>query len=223
MVKSIKTAIDEYRTQSFFKHIKKKRIVFPNLLKKYKNFEKYIPDLQALCEWDNDLFFGYKDKGDIEHQFGKLMLLRIHDYAESIVKLIFFESDHSIYPVMRALVESIYLLQYVDKHPKYIKRFMNKTKERGINFIEMKRDVGNKQLAGYYDFLSKMHHPNPIAIKLTYYKLKVPKGDIVISTKPHDYEARYIAMIESLLSLYFLGIFYINDIFSKDWKKKRNI
>lgn len=218
MVKNIKSILEEHSKKSLLKREKKKRVFFPYRLRRYKKFEKYVPDLIALSKLDSELLLENETKVDIEHQFACLMILRIHDFVESIINLIAFDCYHSIYPIMRGLVESIFLLMYTKEHPEYIKRFMNKTKDRGINVPDLKKEVDNKKLNDYYNYLSKMHHANPIALKLTYYELSHPKGDIAISLKPHDYEKRYEGIIESLTSLYSLGIFYIRDIYLKDWK-----
>ncbi len=226
--KYFKKKFNDYNYKRMLKFEKRKRANFPCRINRYSNThlaKKYIPLLRELAEWDNKIFFDSDIKGSIEIHFARLMLQRVHDHVESIINLIMFENVHSIYPVMRALVECNYLLRYVQKKPKYMKRFMNKTKPRGINIFDLQKEVGNKKLDDYYGFLSNMHHANPVCIKMSYYKVdknidRYKKGDAIISFKPMDYIDKYDALLDSLLALYFLALSDIDNINSKKWIEK---
>ena len=113
----------------------------------------------------------------------------------------------------------------MNKHPEYIKRFMNKTKPRGVNIKQLREEVNNKKLDQYYSYLSDMHHANPVCIKMTYYRIddRIDKSNIsdkVITFKPLDFIDKYAAVLDSLCTLYLIALFDIKLIFSKKWKKE---
>lgn len=216
----IKNIIEQHKIKSAIKYTKNYRYGFPKRMYKHKELRKYIPDLLNLNKWENDIMFGYSDKSDIEHQFARLMTIRIHDFAEGITTMIGCDCFHSIFPLMRALCESVLLLIYVNKHPEYIKKFMRK-KERGINVRDIKKIITDKQLIDYYNYLSKIHHSNPISIKLTYYKVLQPEEGNLVTLIPHNYINQYENFAISLTNLYLLSIMYIQYIMDKDWNKQR--
>lgn len=214
--------LEKYRTNQLLKKIKRQRYGFPRRMYKYKELRKYLPDLLFLNKWENELYFDSENKADIEHQFARLMILRIHDFSEGVVTMIGCDCFHAIFPCMRALCESIFLLIHMNKHPEYIKKFMRK-KGRGINVTDIKKEITDPELIKYYDYLSKMHHSNPMALKLTYYKVEEPEKGDVISFIPTDYLNRYEGFVISLKNLYFMGLYYIYLIMQKDWKKSKKI
>lgn len=211
---------ERYHFKAALKRTKKYRGGFPRRMSKYEELRKYIPDLLFLNEWENELYFGYEDKADIEHQFARLMILRIHDFSECITTMIGCDCFHALFPCMRALCESVMLLKYVEKHPEYIKKFMRKT-GRGINVPDIKKEIDDAKLLQYYGYLSNMHHSNPMALKFTLYKMESPDEGEIITIRPRDYLNKYEEFAISLTSLYFLGLRQIQKIMSKDWRKNK--
>lgn len=221
--------LEKIRLKRSIKVSKKWRYGFPNFMYKYKELRKYIKELKVLNEVENELYFNTENKSDIEHLFARLMLLRIHDFASGVTILIGSDNVHGIFPVMRALCESVMLLMYVDKHPEYIKKFMKK-KERGISTYQIIKECENEYIVQYYKYLSNMFHSNPVALKLSLYDIDEPEEGQILLFRPVDYMKRYEEFAMSLYSLYFLALFYIKKIMNKDWKqevmekkKQRNI
>ena len=210
----------DFKTRRHLKREKYYRTGFPKRLSCHAYLKNYVPPLLELNKTEIKLFYDYPEKGDIEHIFARLVLLRLHDFTESAVNAIAFENYHSIFPLMRGLCDVLYLLKFVEKKPAYIKKFMDKTRERSIDIWDLKKEVDDKRLNTYYAYLSNMHHANRISLKLTYYKLKIDgKQEEAITIRPIDSDKLCVSAVENLTYIYSESLKIIQNIISKKWKK----
>jgi len=136
--------LEEFKQRRLIEQSKSLRYGFPRFMYKHRELRKYIDELLILNKVENQLYFDTKNKSDIEHQFARLMLLRVHDFSAAITVLIGSDNFHGIFPVMRALTESVMLLKYVDRwvthffrevQPMRIKRLIPQLRHLHMVFI----------------------------------------------------------------------------------------
>lgn len=190
MFGKIRTAFEGYRTRRSVKQLQYHHTNLPELLKIHKELQQYVPKLKELCDYKNKLIF--EDKfvtGTNEVQFAKLMLGRNQDFFEGVLFSLWHNNVHGVFPLMRALVEDLFLLKYVDKNPEYIQKFMDTEvvdKDKRLGFL--KSQCSDEDLKKYYGYLCNMTHPNPVALK---YHLLRP---YTLDGKPVDSEERVIVV-----------------------------
>lgn len=188
---------------------------------KDKSLKPFQKILKEIVSNHNKLFYETLKKVDIEHAFGMLILLRINDYFQAIINCIAFNHHRSIYPLLRSLTETLFLLNYVDKHPEYIKIFME-TEGRGVQLRDLKKEIDDEELTKYYGYLSNMIHSNPQAIKETFYLSK--EGDAkLISPTPLNQIEIYEQILHSLIYLMYSCHLFIDKIFSQQWNTDTKI
>ena len=184
-----------------------------------KKLKKYFPKLSEVGEDHYKLFFENLDKADIEHRFGRLIAQRQNDLFQSILLLIGFNYSITAIPLMRALCDTLLLLNYVEIHPDYIKKFMNK-QEGGVRIYQIKQDISDQNLIDYYDYLSRLMHSNSESIKLNYYPSR-NKKEGVIALQPVMNDKLNESHIISLIGILIDSQKIINDIYSKSWKREK--
>lgn len=96
MIKFLSNLYEKVRVHIYIKGYKWANTGFIDWLKD-KPLKKYQRELKAIVDEHNTLFFEFKDKSDIEHVFGRLTLLRINDYFQSVIMCIVFSQSHSIF------------------------------------------------------------------------------------------------------------------------------
>jgi len=213
-----KDLIEKYRVIRAIKNQKAVNVVGPKVIKHHKNLKKYISDLSAVGEKHHKLFFENLDKGDIEHRFGRLIAQRQNDLFQSVMLLIGFNYSISAIPLMRALCDTLLLLKYVELHPEYIKRFMNKD-GGGIRITQIKKDITDQRLIDYYGFLSNLMHSNPESIKLNYYTSS-NKKEVIIAMQPVINDRLNESHILSLIGILTESQIIVNNIYSTSWRPK---
>jgi hypothetical protein len=223
MFEVIRKSIAKFKTQrqseTFLKSGKAKYYYSARMVQNDKNLKKYIPIFEKLGDTYYKLLYENNDKTDIEHLFARLMILKQTELYSSIMILTFFEFTHSIIPVMRNFCDTVLFLKYVEIHPEYIKRFMEK-EGRGVSIYQIKNEIPDKELIAYYDYLSGLMHSNPESIKLTYYSSSDSKKNGIISFTPLNQNEFKEAYISSLYYFMNESIPIIMKIYSKQWKPK---
>ncbi len=216
--KKFKAILSNFNTKMKIKQMKLYHSSRPELLESHKNLKKYIPPLIELAKAKNDFYFDTSNKADLEQQFLRLMLWRSQDYFESVIISVWSNNIHSLYPLMRALCDSLFLLMYIEKHPNYIRQFMRSKKDIERRTEAIRSEVKNKPLHDYYKYLSDMHHSNPMPVKLNYRKIEESDSELeaIISTQPFNREEIYESTIISLISIYSLEISIMKKICIKN-------
>jgi hypothetical protein len=223
MLNFIRKHIAKFRQQreikSFLKSGKAKYYYSAQMLQNDEELKRYIPDFQELGDTYFKLLYENNDKTDIEHQFARLMIIKQTELYSSIMLLTFFEGlSHPIIPLMRNFCDTVLFLKYVEIHPEYVKRFMDKN-GRGVSVNQIKEEISDEELCKYYDYLSLLMHSNPDSIKLSYYKSKTSKETMITITPLNQKEFRR-AYISSLYYFMTESIPIIIKIYSKQWKPK---
>ncbi|MDD4126424.1 MAG: hypothetical protein PHV39_01900 [Methanomicrobium sp.] len=211
----IKEFLYERRVNHYIKNLKKSNENFSNLLLKDGALKKYIKDIKSVISIQNQIIYDSKDKGNIEHQFAKLIALRQNELTKSVLLVINLNYTYCAIPLMRNLCDLLLLLKYVEKNPKYIKKFMRKN-GRGINVWNIKTEINDDKLKDYYGFLSYLMHSNPDSIKLNFFELPDKRNGIMINHSKIDSLKK--DMILSLIALTSESNIIINNICSINWK-----
>lgn len=184
-----------------------------------KKLKHYFPKLSEVGEDHYKLFFENLDKVDVEHRFGRLIAQRQNDLFQSILLLLGYNYCITAIPLMRALCDTLFLLKYVEIHPEYIKRFMDK-QEGGVRIYQIKQEISDQNLIDYYNFLSRLMHSNSESIKLNYYPSK-NKKKALITLQPAKNDELIESHIFSLIGILIESQKIINDIYSKSWKREK--
>jgi len=223
MFKYIKSAFQKYSSKIKIKQFQYHHANLPELLSVHKELRQYIPKLKELCDYKNKLIFENESiTATKEIQFAILLSGRNQDFFEAVLFSLWHNNVHSVFPLMRALVEDLFLLKYVDKYPDYIHKFMDTNvvdREKRLGFL--KSQCHDKELKNYYGFLCNMTHPNPIALK---YHLLRP---YTLEGKPINSEERaivfsptcnedYINTVKSLITIYSEEIGIIDKIYVRN-------
>lgn len=222
MFDCIRTNLAKFKRQrqqnTILKTGKAKYYYSAQMLQNDKKLNRYIPVFEKLGNTYFNLLYENNDKTDIEHQFARLMILKQTELYSSIMTLTFFEFSHSIIPLMRNFCDTVLFLKYVEIHPEYIRRFMEKG-GNGVSIWQIKAEITDKELTGYYDYLSRLMHTNPESVKLTYYKSSNAKKTMISFTPLNQNEFKE-AYISSLYNFMNESIPIIIGIYSKQWKPK---
>ena len=197
----------------------------PELIKIHKELRKYAPKLVELCELKNKLIFDVENiVGTKEIKFSILMLCRNQDFFEGILFSLWHNNVHAVFPLMRALLDDLFLLKYVDKNPEYITQFMDMKKEvdRKKRSIFLRQQSDDKVLKGYFKWLSDRTHPNPVSLKYHLYDVKSTNGEIesAILIRPTCDES-YAQAIEALIRIYSEELAIIRRIYLRNIKRKK--
>lgn len=232
MFKNIKTAFENYKINRFTKQWKLYHTHLPELLKRHKELKKYVPKLVELSRLKNRLIYEKNIKGTEEIQFALLMLRRNQDLFEAIIFSLWNNNVHAIFPLMRALVDDLFLLKYVDKHPEYIAEFMDLKKDvdRSKKSSYLRSQSKDILMRKYYDWLSDRTHPNPISLKYHLFKpvsVNGSKSDeiksaILIAPSCDEF---YLQSVEALIRICFEELNIIQKIYlrnTSDLNQERN-
>lgn len=217
MFESIHSFFEELSINQTIKLRKNLNVNGPDLLKRDENLKKYIPLLKEIGKKQHELFFETLDKTDLEHLFAKLVIQRQNEYYQSIILLVGFDFPITAIPIMRSLCDSLFLLEYVEKNPNYIKKFMETTRERGVNVKEIKSTIDDQPLIDYYDFLSGLMHSNPVGIKMNFHRFKDRKSAIISVLPAHSAELNE-SHIYSLIKILTDSQRIVNNIYETKWK-----
>jgi hypothetical protein len=189
-----------------------------HMLQNDKKVKKFIPQFEHLGDRYYELLWENSDKVDIEHQFARLMILKQTELYQGIMLLSFFEFSHAIIPLMRNFCDTVLFLKYVEIHPDYIKRFMQK-QGQGVSMYQIKNEIADEELKIYYSYLSELMHSNPTSIKLTYYCIGT--GAKMMAHKPLNMDDFRYAYIRSLFNFMEESIRIIEIVYSTQWKPDR--
>lgn len=219
MIKWLRTQLDQLKIKLTLAAQRSVNTQGPKILNRNKKLKKYVPDLIEIGDKQHKLLFESLDKTDIEHLFAKLILKRQNEYFQAIILLVSLDYPDAALSIMRSLCDSLYLLKYTEIHPEYIKRFMDKTGEGGIRMHQIEKEIDDKKLIEYYDFLSNLMHSNPVGIKKDYY-CSPDKKTAMISVFPIYSAELNESHIFSLIGILSESQRIIEEIYSKKWKSE---
>lgn len=196
----------------------------PKVLTKYKELKEYIPRLLVVC---NDRYKLYYENGFLtatdETVFAKLILGRNQDFFEGIILSIWHNNAQAVYPLMRALLEDLFLLKYVDKYPDYIKKYLNFPVNTETKLRIFRKECSDQDLKILYNKLCIVSHPNPDAIKHNLYQVYTENGTpidgqgaIMLGGQP--YEGFYLDIVKDLIRIYQEETIIIQRIFIQNLK-----
>jgi hypothetical protein len=192
-----------------------------HMLQNDKKFKKLIPEFERVGVQYYKLLYENEDKTDIEHIFGRLMIQKQTEFFNAIMILTFFEKfSHPFIPLMRNFCDTVLFLKYVEIHPDYIKKFMEKEEGRGCNIRQIINEIDDKELGKYYDFLSDLMHTNPNSVKFTYYKSKNKKQSIMTMTPLNmdEFKEAYLLSLQNFMTE---STRIIEKIYSIQWSTER--
>jgi hypothetical protein len=224
MFKNIKSFFERHRTIRSVKQLQYHHTNLPELLGTHKELRQYVPKLKELCEYKNRLIFENRYiTVTKEIQFAKLILGRNQDFFEAILFSLWHNTVHAVFPLMRALVEDLFLLKYVDKHPEYINKFLDTEvidRDKRLSFL--KGQCHDDELKKYCGFLCNMAHPNPVALKdhlLRPYTfdgkpIETEKRFIVVRSTCDEF---YVQSVKALMRIYSEEIAIIDKIFVRNF------
>jgi len=223
MFEKIRASFEEFNVQRSVKQLHYHHSNLPEVLKVHKELRPYVPKLKELCDYKNKLIFENKFvTATDEIQFGILMLSRNQDFFEGVLFALWHNNVHVVFPLMRVLVEDLFLLKYIDKNPEYIAKFMDieqKDKKKDLGFLKSQSD--DEDLKKYYGKLCDMTHPNPIALKyhlLTPYALDgtpIDSKERAIVIRPTCDEL-YTDTVKAMIRIYSEEIGIIDKIFMRN-------
>jgi len=190
----------------------------PDILSRNKNLKQYIPKLKEVGSNQHRLCYEYLDKGDIEHQFARLIATRQNELFQAVVLILGFSYPMAAIPIMRAFSDTLFLLKYVEINPKYILRFMGKA-GGGIRIDQIKNEINDIALINYYSELSNLMHANPVSIKYTYQKV----GNMsFLAFWPLNTDKLNEWHVINLIRLMEESNRIITDLYSKNWKSEKH-
>ena len=203
MFKKIRKSLEDYKIKRWTNQMIYYHSNIPKLLERHKELKQYVPRLVELSNFKNKLLYDFKErKGTPEIQFAILMLRRNQDFFEGIILSLWHNNPSAVFPIIRSLVEDLFLLKYVDIDPDYITKYMEIKdlidKEKQLGFL--KKKCLDKQMKKYYAYLCNNAHPNPVALKFYLYPEATPSGEI----KEHGTSA--------ILLTPFCNEFYLNTV-----------
>lgn len=214
----LRGACQNLKINSIIKKQKNVNINGPNILSRDKNLKPYVPKLKEVGGNHHRLCFEYLDKGDIEHQFARLIATRQNELFQAAVLIIGFSYPMAAIPIMRAFSDTLFLLKYVESNPKYIIRFMGKA-GGGIRIDQIKNEINDIALINYYSELSNLMHANPVSIKYTYQKV----GNMsFLAFWPLNTEKLNEWHVINLIRLMEESNRIITDLYSKNWKPEKD-
>ncbi len=182
MIGNFREYLDNYKMKRWSKIKIDHHSNIPKMINRHKDLKKYSNELVRVSKIKNKLIYDttyYKNIiGSKETQFSILMLRRNQDFFEGIIFSLWHNNPCAIFPIMRALVEDLFLLKYVEKNPDYITKYMEikdpVDKQKQLSFLKNK--CSDKQLKKYYAYLCNHTHPNPVAIKFYLLQEVTPDG-----------------------------------------------
>lgn len=220
MLNSFLKQIEIWRNQRHVKRERQLHLSCVTLLEREKNYKKFSVSFRGLVIRLNDLFYDDKRMINQQREFVKLMVLRIRDLYECILyELFWFQRSYSVYPLMRSLCESLFLLKYVQGNPTYISEIMS-TEGRGLHISKLKDKVSDQELNDYYSWLSNLMHVNPSGIKCTYYRSKLYEREkmsdmeTIITQIPINFEDFRIKFVISLMSIMIESVQILEGIYN---------
>jgi len=118
----------------------------------------------------SDLYFNCDNiTGTDEIIFAKFIFGRDQDFFEGIILCLWRNNIHAVFPLLRALVEDLFLLKYVETNPVYIKEYLNSPINTETKIALFKSKIQDKKLKEFYTVLCNKSHPNPDAIRFNLY------------------------------------------------------
>ncbi|HVP97268.1 DUF5677 domain-containing protein [Methanoregula sp.] len=182
-----------------------------------KNLKKYRQKLEKIAFDLNHLIYDFNDIGkmSLERQFVLLSALKLRDLFESILLLIGIRKYHSIFPLIRTLIESEFLLIYVQKNPDYVKQFMESEEIRQKSVHEIRNAIKNDKLNKVWSGYSDIVHINPGSFRLTQYKWKKPMEFGLITQDPLDLDKKLDNFMITIIPLMEMAIRLLEEIQSK--------
>jgi hypothetical protein len=223
MKNKIKEVLETRKTKKFIENEIDYHTNLPKILIRYKKLEEYIPTLTELCNIQNKLINEYEFlTATDEIVFAKLVLSRNQDFFEGIILSMWNNNTQAIYPLMRALVEDLFLLKYVDKNPNYIKEYVNSPTNTRTDIGKFKNQCPDKDLIDYYGKLCNVAHPNPDAIKHNLYDLYTKDGrqqtgeSVIRIGEPYD--EFYRDIVKALIRIYSEEITIIDELHMQNFK-----
>ena len=196
----------------------------PQCLIIHKELREYIPQLVKLCNLRSKLFYEHRFlTGTDEVKFAKLILGRNQDFFEGIILSIWHNNPQAVYPLIRALLEDLFLLKYVDKYPDYIKKYMNFPVNTETKLRIFKKECSDQDLKSLYKKLCIVSHPNPDAIRHNLHQVyskdgKQINGESAILIDGVLYDEFYTDIVKDLIRIYSEEITIIDKIFVQNLK-----
>jgi hypothetical protein len=175
MFESIKSFIANYQKNKRLKELRKNHIDKVRIIELHKNLIKYRPNLEKIAVDLNDIIYPtFEKKGSIERQFIVVMAIRLRDLFESTLLVIGTRYYYSMFTLIRSLIESYILLQYIKINPHYMKEIMENENSRGKKLAHIRQVVKaiDKGTDDLYDAFSTVVHVNPASFKLTRYEME---------------------------------------------------
>lgn len=176
---SIIERYQEYKERQIMKSFRDYHANLPELLADHEPLREYLPKLIDLCNQKSDLYFNCDNiTGTDEIVFAKLIFGRDQDFFEGIILCLWRNNVHAVFPLMRALVEDLFLLKYVEIFPAYIKEYLNSPVNTETKLALFKSKNQDKKLKDFYAALCNKSHPNPDAIRFNLYPGPVDNPEI---------------------------------------------
>ena len=185
-----------------------------HMLEHDKKLKNFIPAFETLGNRYNELLHKTTFKSDAEHRFARLMILKQTELYHAIILASFFNFSHAVVPLMKNFCETVAFLKYVEMHPDYVQRFMQKAGS-GVSVLQIKNEIPDEELKTYYSYLSELMHADPTSIMLAYYR-RVNKK--IITQRPLNMDEFREAYISSLISFMTESIRIIETISSRKGK-----